>query len=129
MSNNPLSISDETLREAMAGALLQTLTPDARDSLIAQAIQHLMTQPMRDDYGRKTAIGVPPLVEAVQRAASVEANRIVNEMLNSNEAFKAKVRVFVEEVVGGMLDDPEFRQPIVEAFVHALSEAMRKQSW
>lgn len=91
-----LNVTEEQLNAVIAGAILQSLTPEKRDELLRDAVASLMVPPPKDSWGPRPKA---PLLEAFERAAVQVANGIVRDLLANDAGFKAQVTGLITAAV------------------------------
>lgn len=120
-----IQISDEAVREIAHAALLQTLTAEARENVISQAITWMTTPPKGDSYSRTRQS--TPLEDAFQIAMRSATMKLVGEMIEEEgpvrEFVKTELRKLVEEFSKQLNDDTygQLRSVLIEAMVEHLA--------
>lgn len=117
-----IKIPADALNGLVARAIFDSIGPEQRDALITSAITKLI-EPRKDSYGRTEA---SPLQEAFERAIGVATNRVVNEVLESDEQLKSKLREVVSDKLRDLLDDNYSLQRVVS---EALADAILRKEY
>jgi hypothetical protein len=84
-----LSINPEAAKEIVQKAIFDSLSQDARNELVGQAITALTLRPKKDRYAYSGPEPRSPLEEAFDRAVVTIANQVVREYLEDEEIKKA----------------------------------------
>lgn len=87
------TIDSNQFREVATAAIFDSLTQEARESIIKQAIEHLMT-PQTPRYGGKT-----PLQESFDQAVYAAARDVVKEHIQDSD----EVRNAIHDLLGPLL--------------------------
>ena len=114
-----LNLPDDQMREIVSAAILQTVTTENRDALIAQAIANLLA-PNSSGYGRKES----PLQEAFNSAVFNKAKQIVVEALDLDETLNTKIKAIVIEAAEKALSE-EKRGEMINSMASAIAAAFR----
>lgn len=77
-----LNVNDDQLRQVVAGAILQTLTAENREKLIADAVASLIVVEPKDNYGR---VKTSKLEEAFAQSAYQVALEICRDEMKKPE--------------------------------------------
>lgn len=88
-----IKLDDSAMRDIVSSAVLRQLDDKAREALIKGAIEHLLTKPASNGYGR----AVSPLTEAFQNAVVGVAKQVVNDIVASDPNVERMVRKCVVE--------------------------------
>ncbi len=108
-----IALDDEQMKALMAKSIVDSLTPEARTSLIQNAIAKLM-QP--DAYSKKN-----PVQEAFDFAVQAVARKIADEMLENDPKFQEQVKGLFVDVAAKM-----FAADRREKLVDDLAERVRR---
>lgn len=117
-----LDINDLDIQQAVKAAVLAQITDEARERLVAGAIEYLLKEPdVRSGYA--TVKGLSPLQQAVNRAIEQFANELVQQEFKARDDFQGAVRAqlgeAVEKIVAGEWN-------IAEAFATALQKVLQE---
>lgn len=110
-----IKLNDETVRAATARAILETVSQQTRDTLIANAVAKLL-EPQRDRYGQ--AKGPTGIEDAFGQEVRAVARAEVAKMLaepRAREELQRTVRRGLEK----LLSDSKFVERVGDAFVAA----------
>jgi hypothetical protein len=114
-----LKLSDEQLNGVIAGAVLQAMTPEARQELLAKAVGSLLT-PKKESWQKDAK---SPLQEAFERAVFSVAHDVCREELKNDTVVREKVRgMVVAAVEKAMLN----QEKIVENLAARLSDLLSR---
>lgn len=110
---------DKAVQEAVSEAILRTLDETSRNTLIKDAIKHLMT-PDPNGYPK----GMSPLQQIFHRAVDRIATKTIEESLDQDTELVGKLKELHREAVNKIFDDPDTRKDIVEKHAAALRKAI-----
>jgi hypothetical protein len=114
-----IDFPQEKLEALVEGWVMQQLTTEQRDNILAQAIKFLMTPPPASQYDRTPQPS--PLQAAFNTAIHQSVHKIAREMIEESEQVQANVRRAMGEAMEtfftGTWDAPG------SLFVNKLSEA------
>src|SRR5262245_9827148 len=81
----------ELLKEVASAAILNALTPEKRETIIKQAVSHLLSpgSHMRDS----------PITQAFNDGIRYAAIQVAKEMFEKNETLKAKIKQLLEDAI------------------------------
>ena len=92
-----LKLDPEAVQSIASAAIFDHLDQEARDSIIKQAVQHLLTpEKDRNSYG----VGKTPLQRAFDQAISQAAHKVVREQIENDPAVQEKIL----EMLGPLLN-------------------------
>lgn len=127
MTSGGINLDPESLSIIVQKAILDSLTPEARDQIMVDAIANLLTIPKKEQYGRQMDT---PLQEAFKSAVHSAAVTVVRDMVQSDEAVQAKILELVStpiaEITKGNWDGLPDR--IGEAIGSTVAEWLRDRS-
>lgn len=113
-----LKISDEQLSSYLEAAVLTALGDNAKEMIVKHAIRYLTT-PATGYSGRKEP---SPLLLAVNTAAIRIAEKLVEERLTTDQAFKQQLdEVFAEALVQTFADKEKLVARITAAIRKAIT--------
>jgi hypothetical protein len=122
-----IQISDDAVREIAQAALLQTLTAEARENVITQAITWMTTPPKDpNSYGNQPRRPTP-LEDAFQIAMRAATMKLVSEMIEEEgpvrEFVHNELRKLIEEFSKQLDGDSygQLRSVLIEAMVEHLA--------
>ena len=117
--DHPVAIEfpEAELRLLVESWVLQQLSGDQKEAVLARAISYLMTPPPRNSYDREAPTS--PLQGAFDRAVRIAVEKVAQELVANDEAVRAKLRelmgaALIEWMAGHAYND----------FVRAFSDAM-----
>lgn len=113
-----INLSDEAIRDVTAKALLDHMTPQVREDLIKQAIQHLLA-PDYDRYSR----GVTPLQEAFNRASRDVVESLIRQRVEEDAAFKEQLDSLWRDAWAKVIAD---RDALVEKMAKRIASAIEE---
>lgn len=115
-----LNLNDEQMRSVVTAAILQTISPEQRDTLIQEALKSLLVPKQSDYYGTKKT----PIQEAFERAAFQVAMRVAEGYFAENETVRAEMEGLVAEAWQKVVGEGRIRvvDRMADAIVVALSE-------
>ena len=118
------SIDLGSMEPLVAKAILDALTDEVREKLIADAIKHLIT-PTREQYSSRPPVS--PIQQHFDSALATVARRIAEEVIANDPRFADAVRNSVVSFIDG-LSENQWDTTLVEAAVLAIVEKLRKRS-
>jgi hypothetical protein len=98
-----LNLNDDQLRAVIAGAVLQTLTPENRETILAAAVANLLT-PQKESWQRQAS---SPLQDAFNAAITNVAREICHAMVKEDETIRAQIRGLIAKAVEKAFADPD----------------------
>lgn len=121
-NEDPLFQLDESMRGAMATALVTWLGQEGRlETMVAQAFAYLMS-PAKDRYGH-TRDQLSYVETAFRAAAEQQLTRVAEQMLNENGEYQEKLRAALSEQVTALMEnDTDFRQAIAQGLTNAIKK-------
>lgn len=102
---------------------MDSLTQEARERLLSDAVTHLVT-PRKQDYGVR-GNGKSPLQEQFEQALFTASHKIAVEVIESDPRFKAAVRDSVISFIDG-LHENSWDTQLTEAAVRAIVDQLRQ---
>lgn len=120
MSGTNINLGD--MEPLVAKAILDALTDEVREKLIAEAIKHLMT-PVSNGYGSRTA--QTPLQGHFDNALAAVARRVAEEVIAADGRFEKAVRNSVVSFID-KLEENAWDTTLVEATVVAIVNKLRE---
>lgn len=115
-----LGIDGKAIQELAGEAILRAIDDGARERLIKEALQHLLTRPS-SQYGSRES----PLQGAFQSAVADVARKIVNEKLVGDPEIEAEVKKLVEEAWAKLrANHGETRDKLVDQIANLISKAI-----
>lgn len=117
------SIDLGSMEPLVAKAILDALTDEVREKLIADAIKHLIT-PNRDQYSSRAPMS--PIQQHFDNALATVARRMAEEVIASDQRFTDAVRNSVVSFIDA-LEENAWDTTLVEAAVLAIVEKLRKR--
>lgn len=117
-------IADLNLEPLVAKAILDTLTPEARENILAVAVKELITttetRPSPSGYGTEK---VTPLQVSFNQAVRNQMTVMVREYMAADEDLRARLRqLFVDAVEKAFSDDN--RGALVDKIADHIGRAM-----
>lgn len=113
-----INIPADAIKDYVQAAILQSITDDHRDQIMAQAIQYLMTPAKSSGFGTQPS----PLQQAFDGAVSQVAYSVVRELFETNSTLRDRVRDAAAKAISEMTDDV-----FTEALGHAFAKALRRE--
>lgn len=118
------SIDLGSMEPLVAKAILDALTEETREKLIADAIKHLIT-PTRDPHSFRQPVS--PIQQHFDSALATVARRVAEEVIANDPRFTDAVRNSVVSFIDG-LEENAWDTTLVEAAVLAIVDKLRKRS-
>ena len=88
-------LNDDTMKDIIAKAVIDTLTPEKREELISAAIKALLTPSTSTGiYGNQPK---SPLQDAFDTAVRSVANEVAREQIMANTELRAKIKDMIGE--------------------------------
>lgn len=118
-----LNIDDENMKALIAKAIMDTLTVDAREKLIGEAIKNLLTSKRGNSYDSRSELQV-----AFDSAVVSVAQQVAFQELTKDDALKDKVRALMvdawERMAGG-----EKREILVGKIAEGMERALKGRDY
>lgn len=114
-----VNLSDDNMKDIIAKAVLDTLTPESRETMIQEAIKSLLVTPPSTTYGRAKA----PLQEAFDSAVQQVAVKIAEEQLRENTEVQAIITKLIADA-WTQLVLPERYSALVGKIVQAIESGL-----
>ncbi len=90
-----IKLDDTLIRSVVSEAILKSLDEQKREALLKGALQHLLTK-QESGYGGQR---YSPIERAFNSAVDRCAEKLVGEMLDADDKFKAVIRKFIADAV------------------------------
>lgn len=120
-----LKIDDATMTGLVVKALVEGMSPEARQAMIEDSIKaHLLAKPAKRSHYDPEPLS--PLQEAFNRAAYVVAMDVCRESLTRDQAFREKVRQLYMDACARLFDKPEAYEELVMRLAGAIDTALTK---
>lgn len=113
---NSIPLNDDTLNSLIAKTIVDSLTPDARERMIQNAIQALLAP---DKYNPKSNA----IQDAFNHAVRTVAAKYASEMLTQDSAFNAQIKAIFADVAARMLT-PENREKLITDMADRITRAL-----
>lgn len=114
-----LRVDDSALRSLVEKSIVDSLTPEAREKIIAQAVTALLTINESGYSSRKTSA----LQDAFNSAVRNVAERHAFQMLTEDPEFQAKIKSLFADVAEKLFAD-EGRTALVEKMAGKMASAL-----
>lgn len=103
---NGINLDPESLAHIVQKAVLDSITPEARDQLLADAIKNLLTIPndTRPAYDRNGPGPKSPLQESFELAVRSAAAKVVRETIENDPKVAEAIRAVVHPLVADLCD-------------------------
>jgi hypothetical protein len=96
-------LDDNNMKDIIAKAVLDTLTPEARAELLSNAVKSLLSIPTGNSYDRKS-----PLQSAFDSAIREVAGQIAREQIVGNTEIKAKIEQMIADAWAKLVNDENY---------------------
>lgn len=113
-----VNLSDDNMKDIIAKAVLDTLTPESRNDLIQNSIKSLLTTKPSGGYG-----SVSPLQSAFNEAIATVARQVASEQLKANAEVKTALEKLITDAWGKLTHDDGYSL-LVEKVVAAMTSAL-----
>lgn len=113
-------IPDAQLSDIVGMAIMQTLTADTRETLIKEAIRHLLAPKEGGGYGNRTS----PLQDAFNCAIRLRAEAVIMEQVSGDTEVGQRIKALVAEVVERAMVG-EGREKLVSSMVEAFAQGFK----
>ncbi len=117
-ANVQVKITDEVLNKLVEKAILDTLTPEARENLVVQAIQALVMKGT-GSYDRESAIQ-----RAFNNAVERVAYKVAEERVENDPKVMAEIGAVYTEAWSKITTEGEARTKVVERIAGAFRESL-----
>lgn len=126
-----IELPAELVRSTVASIILDKLTPEQREGLLAASLAHLVepTKNIHARYGDSTHLP-SPLQDAFNRAAGAMLAKLANERLNSDPRFRAAIDGILDECLARLYSSESAadghkspRQALVDRVVSGMTKA------
>lgn len=113
-----LKLDTDQMQVLVSKAILDSLTPDSREALLANAIRSLL-DPKANKYGEKSVIQ-----GEFEQAAARVARSTIEDMMRVDTSFTTKIRSLFADAVAKALDQPDKREALVEKLAGAIGRTI-----
>lgn len=116
-----IEFDEDGLKDLVSGWVLQQMSGDQREAVLASAIKHLITEPT-GNYGYK---GASPLQAAFNLAVERVMHEVAREMLAEDPHVRASIRELIGQAFTKWLSEygnDHMREGLVDAIVRGLSK-------
>ena len=113
-----VKLNDENMKDIIAKAVLDSMTPESRTEMIQAAIKSLLTKPVGNTYDKKS-----PIQEAFDSAVRQVANQIAREQIIGNMEISSAITALIAEAWGKLIND-ENRSALIDKLVSALEKGL-----
>jgi len=103
-----VNVDDETMKQVVAKAIYDNLTPEAKQRLMTDALAYVLSKP--EKYGSRRS----PLEEAFQEEMREAGRRVAAELINGNEELHERLRKFYREALERALNSEAFKKAMAE---------------
>lgn len=127
MADAILNINESVLEGVITKAILDSITPEARDQMLAGAIDKLLAAPARGEFGYNAyaAHKKSNLELAFERAIFNTAVKVASEELNADPRLRQRVQSMISPLISGILNE-DHDDAIKEAIGRAIVEVLRE---
>ena len=87
-----VKLSDDNIKDIIAKAVLDTLTPESREQMITSAVKSFLTIPVGNQYEKKS-----PLQSAFDNAIREVAASIAREQIINNSEIHATISTMIAD--------------------------------
>lgn len=121
-----LRVDDSAMKSLVAKAIVDSLSPEAREKLIGDAVTQTLTQPQNQNnsYGSKRS----PLQQAFDYAVEGEARKYAAEIIAADGPFKEQLRKLFEDVSRKVFE-AEGRDKMVDDIASTIVRALTKDRY
>lgn len=120
-----LRVDDSAMKSLVAKSIVDSLTPEMREKLIADAVTACLTAPADgSSYGRKRS----PLQQAFDSAVDDAARKYATEIISEDTAFKEQLRNLFEDVSRKIFEN-EAREQMVSGVADTIVRALTKDRY
>ena len=113
-----IKLDGEAVAEIASAAIFQSMSTDARENILKQAVQALLTPDKDSRYS--PGYGKTPLQQAFESAIQQAAFKAVREFVETNEEIKAEIDKLLGPLILGVVKDQADR------YDDSLAEAIGK---
>lgn len=114
-----IDFPQEKLQALVEGWVMEQMTAEQKESILAQAVTYLMTPPPQNQYDRSPQRS--PIQVAFDQAVNQTIHKIAREMIENSPVVQAKCRQMIGEAVETFFTH-EWDAP-GSTFVNKMSEA------
>lgn len=115
-----LRVDDEAMRSLVAKAVFDSVSPETRDKLLADAINAILHSQSTNTWEK----GKSPLKIAFEYAVSRAAMNYADKMLAESSEFNAKLQALFVDVSKALFDDHDKRATLVSAVAEKIRGAL-----
>jgi hypothetical protein len=126
MTTPSISIPADAMQQVVAKAIMEGLTEDQRTSVIASAVQYLLTPQKVNSWDRE---GPTPVEVAFKNAVDKVVREVAFDMVEANEDLRAKIRDMVQDAIAAVLRDDSAGYDLRENVVTTLAGTLRTARW
>lgn len=121
-----LRVNDDAMKSLVAKAIVDSLTPEMREKLIADAVTQTLTKP--HDNGGYYSNKRSPLQQAFDMAVEQEARKYATEVIANDTAFKEQLRKLFEDVARKLFES-NTRDGLVDNIASTITSALTKDRY
>lgn len=118
-----MKLSDDNMKDIIAKAVIDTLTPAKREELIMNAVKGLLTVQAGGSYNNKS-----PLQLAFDSAVREVTHDIARQSIIGNVEIKAKITAMIAEAWEKLVNDENYSK-IVEKVTSALERGLTEAQY
>lgn len=113
-----VTLDGEQMRELMGGAILSQLSENARQQILTEAVNQLIT-PRKGDYGRTLP---SPLQAAFDGAVNNLAREVARELIEEHPEIREKIKVEALAAIETLLKDYNKGETLRQMIERALAQ-------
>lgn len=115
-----IRIDEKLVREVVAGAIMNSLSQEQRNTLITNAVAYLLGPGEERGYGRGRSPS--PIEQAFNNAIDFEARKVAAEVLTDNADVQTKLRELITEAVESLMT--KNREDTVNRIARAIGDGL-----
>ena len=113
-----VKLNDENMKDIIAKAVLDSMTPESRSEMIQSAIKSLLVTPTGNSYNKKS-----PLQDAFDDAVREVARQTAREQIVGSSEIATAITAMISEAWTKLMTD-ENRTKLVDRLVSALEKGL-----
>ena len=119
-----IKIPEAQMQDIVAQAIFKTLDDNARNTIIQDAITHLISKPEKRNY--YDAEPRSRLQEAFHNAVAAVANKIIHQQIESDSEVKVKITALFNDAMMKVFEEGN-REVLVGRLANAIGSAIAKE--
>jgi hypothetical protein len=116
-----LDLDDGQLQKLLSTSLLQSLTQEKKEQLLAQSLDHLVSSTVEKDYSGRNVTVKSPISQAFNQTVQNYAQELVNEYIK-NDTVKKHIENLVSKGMTKWMEDTKEQERIVDNIKRSINK-------